>query len=122
MVFPDGRSYSSREPKGTAWEQIDYAKDPKDWLFVDLVDIDRKAVDAARMWADAHENIGYDFIGILRFYLTRKSKNSKFFCSEVCVTLAQLCGRFRGLDPSLVSPQRLYDLALADYQARRGGM
>lgn len=120
VIFPGGRSFSSREPHGAGWADIDYAADPDGWLFADLVDVPHEFVVNARQWANARAGKGYDFLGILRFYLVKRRLNDRDFCSECGLLIAHICGRFLDADPALTSPQRLYDLVRADYLARTG--
>ncbi len=110
-VFENGRSFSSREPKGTAWEDIVYAK--ADWIMCEVADVTPEQYEAA-LWVTRHLNgLPYDFFGIVRLYMVKSKNNQRQFCSEVCTRIAQACGLARHLDPNLTSPQRLYD-ALAE--------
>ena len=115
-VFPDGQSFSSREPKGTSWETIDYATDQ--WLFVTVPATDAQ-VAAARIIAESLDGLPYDFLGIVRLYLVKSKNNQRQFCSEVCTRLAQACGVARHLDPNLTSPQRLYDALAAAMEGKQ---
>lgn len=119
VIFPDGRSFSSREPHGAAWAQIDYAADPNGWLFVDMVDVPKNFIENAVEWCDSKAGTPYDFLGIARFYLVKRRVNQRLFCSEAGAEIARICGRFTEIDPALTSPQRLYDLLIADWHARR---
>jgi uncharacterized protein YycO len=119
VLFPDGRSFSSREPHGSGWAHIDYAADPDGWIFVDMVDVPNNFIENAREWCDSRVGRGYDWLGILRFYLVKCRVNDFDFCSETGGIIAHICGRFLEVDPALTSPQRLYDLLIADYRARR---
>lgn len=109
-VFPDGRSFSSREPKGTSWQVIDYSRDK--WIICE-VEVTRDEATAAQLVTLNFDRLPYDFLGIVRLYLVKSSNNQRQFCSEVCTRIAQACGLARHLDPNLTSPQRLYD-ALAE--------
>ena len=117
VIFPDGRSFSSREPYGSSWANIDYTAGG--WLFVDMVDVPWNFIENAREWCDSRVGRGYDWLGILRFYLVKRRLNERDFCSETGGIIAHICGRFMEVDPALTSPQRLYDLLIADYHARR---
>lgn len=119
VIFPNGMSFSSREPHGSSWAQIDYKADPDGWLFVDMVDVPYTSIMDAHKWCDSRVGRGYDWLGILRFYLVKRRMNERDFCSETGGMIAHICGRFLEIDPALTSPQRLYDLLIADYRARR---
>jgi hypothetical protein len=114
--FPDGRSFSSREWHGTDWANIDYSVG--EWIFVELLDVSDEAIERAAAWADAQCGRKYDYLGILLFYLNKRNKNKRLFCSKAACKVGQACGRFTGVDASLVSPQRMLDLIRSDYQAR----
>lgn len=119
VIFPDGRSFSSREPDGASWATIDYKADPEGWVFVDLLNVPNNFIENAVEWCDSKAGTGYDFLGILRFYLVKRRMNHRLFCSEAATEIAHICGRFHELDPALTSPQRLYDALIADLNARR---
>lgn len=119
VILPDGRSFSSREPDGASWANIDYSAEPGGWLFVDMVDVPKNFIENAVEWCDSKAGTGYDFLGIARFYLVKRRLNQRLFCSEAATEIARICGRFEELDPALTSPQRLYDALVADYHARR---
>jgi hypothetical protein len=126
VKFPNGLSFSSREWHGAAWKEIDYNVEQVfgeidangDWIFVELIDVSDEAIEAAAAWADAQCGRKYDYLGILLFYLNKRNKNKRLFCSKAACKIGQACGRFAGVDASMVSPQRMLDLIRADYQAR----
>jgi hypothetical protein len=115
VIFPDGRSFSSREGSGASWEWIDYSTG---WFIVELLDVPESLIAEAARWADAQVGRRYDYWGIVLYYFNKRNKSERLFCSEAAARIAQICGRFPEADPSLVSPQRLLDLARADYDAR----
>jgi hypothetical protein len=117
VIFPDGRSFSSREGSGAAWQRIEYGPG---WYIVPLLDVPEALIAEAAKWADAQCGRPYDYWGIVLYYFNKRNKSIRLFCSEAAARIAQICGRFEEVDPSLVSPQRILDLARADYDARTG--
>lgn len=108
MMFPDGRSFSSREPKGAAWADIVYRQN--EWLLL-TVDVSAEDVAKAKDWCDSMVGTPYDWLGILWFYLVKRWWSRWLFCSECAGTVAQILGLIDAdVEPALTSPQRLYDL------------
>lgn len=115
VVFPDGRSFSSREPKGAAWADIDYSQGQ--WKFCSIEVTDEQLAEALKITAQM-EGRGYDFLGIVRFYLGWSRNNDRPFCSEYGGMIAKCFGLALNADPNLISPQRLFDLVAADPRVR----
>jgi len=117
VLFPDGLSFSSREPKGTSWLKIDYAADPGGWIRY-AVEVTQDQLADAVIVAETFNGLPYDFLGILRLYVVKNVENQRQFCSEIGTRLAHAVGLARSLNPNLTSPQRLKD-AIADNERVR---
>lgn len=107
VIFPDGRSFSSREPKGATWKVIDYSLEK--WIYCS-VEVTDEELAAATEVANGMDGLGYDFLGIVRLYLVLSRNNKRPFCSEVASLIARAVGLAKKIDPNLTSPQRLYDV------------
>ena len=106
VIFPDGRSFSSREPKGVSWDVVDYNRNK--WIFCDVRITEEQHYRMLTL-AWQLDRAPYDFLGCARIYVVKSVENARQFCSEVGGRMAQVIGLVERMDPNLTSPQRLYD-------------
>ncbi len=106
VIFPCGRSFSSREPKGVYWDVVNYLQHK--WIFCD-VKITPEQHKAMLELAAKLDGAPYDFLGCYRLYKVKSVENMRQFCSEVGGRFAHTIGLVPRMDHNLIGPQRLYD-------------
>lgn len=109
LVFSDGLSFSAHEFEGgTRFKRIKYEAEPNFWELVPVRGIDSEQEAHIRLWCEEQTGKGYDFRGIIRFFLgMKRDTNNTWYCSEVCLAALKVAGKFLHV-PDDASPQTLW--------------
>lgn len=109
LWFDDGTGLSSHTGQGAAIQPP--ACGVVDWI---TFDIGRAADEPAiKAWGRGEIGPGYDYFGVARFVLPfMPAATKKWFCSEITVAACQRLGMFSGVQPSRISPDKLYEMCV----------
>lgn len=103
---PYGSFSSSIRDGGVRFKEIDYI--PGHWVPVDVYVPDTSSLIA---FCRSVSGKKYGLWDVFRFVVPWwRNKKDEWFCSEVVLRALQEGGRFKGYDPSRVSPGDLYEL------------
>lgn len=114
----NARCFSSREPHGAGFEQIDLS-DARLWNVITLNCTPIQETSANGFCLRTDGKI-YDGLGLVPFVFKKGPELHDYhavFCSEVCAAVASKCANkdLGGLFPWQVSPGMLYDMAVRDF-------
>jgi hypothetical protein len=106
-IVSNGYMYSSSGMDGGVRKKP-HKYDTKKWEYVDI-ELDLGILNEI---FEKTENQKYDFKGILGFIIPLQDRSNKWFCSEWCSNVIKCNGdkRFYTLEPSRISPNKLYKI------------
>lgn len=109
LVFSDDLWFSSSpRDDGVRYRAIEFI--PEHWDMIDL-SVTPEEEATIRIWCDGKVGAGYDWWGVLHFYLRfLPQSKDKWFCSEIVLAALQNIGWFAGVKAWRVSPNRLFGM------------